>query len=90
MNLDELGSFGILYLILFFIFYNVASIVGSVKNNSEINQLDVIVVGTLPIIFLLSLNEILDIELELFGIIVMLLSLVYLFIVYLLKNNNTS
>lgn len=68
----------ILFLIIIFVLYNLASLIGSLRNNNKLPILDSVVIGFLPLTFLSFLYAIIDIEIEYFGLIVMLLSFVYL------------
>lgn len=79
----------VIFLILVFVLYNIASLIGSLNNNNnDLAILDSMVIGFLPITFLSYLYSILDINIKFFGLIVMILSLVYLIEIFYFKKKD--
>lgn len=68
----------VIFLISIFLLYNIAAIIGSLKNKNSISALDSVILGLLPLIILPMINLVLKWELERFGVLLMLFAFVYL------------
>jgi len=80
-----------LFLGLYFLLFNISSLVNSVFNKNKMSSFDSLILGILPILFLPLLYEMMnDPSGKTFGFIVILFSFIYLFEVFVLKSRGFS